>query len=53
MKTIFTVWFLVGYLVTFGQAEMQSLINSILFQDRILQPGNFMYDAQTGTYVSC
>lgn len=26
-----------------GQAEVQSMLNSILFQDKVLQPGNFVW----------
>lgn len=39
MKIIFVAWFLVGCMVICGQAEVQSMLNSILFQDKILRPG--------------
>lgn len=42
MKTIFVAWFLISCIVICGRAEVHSLINSVLFQDKILQPGNLI-----------
>lgn len=44
MKIIFVAWFLLGGMVICGQAEVQSMLNSILFQDKILRPGIISFD---------